>query len=151
LHKDSYDWQFLPDTQAGNGTFTDKSSDKCHGTGPGTENGAGPRAVPVVTMVRPGVTVARFTVDFTSAKPGQAQVLFGPSCSNLVMTATSDQGAGTTHHVFVVTGNDLPGTVGDIGITPGATYSYETVTMTGSGMETDNNGGRCYSVTIPKS
>jgi hypothetical protein len=79
-------------------------------------------------------------------------VLFGPGpgCSGLVMTATGDQGAGTTHHVFVVSGNDLAGTVGDIGITPGATYSYETVTMTGSGMEIDNNGGGCFSVTIPK-
>ena len=152
LHKDSYDWQFLPAQHAGNGKLTDKGSGTCHGTAPGIQNGAGPRAVPVVTTLRPGATVTRFTVDFTSAKPGQAKVLFGPGpgCSGLVMTATGDQGAGTTHHVFVVTGNDLTGTVGDIGITPGATYSYETVTLTGSGMEIDNNGGRCYSVTIPK-
>jgi hypothetical protein len=47
-----------------------------------------------------------------------------------------------------VTGNDLPGTVADNGITPGTTYSYETVTTTKSGTEIDNNGGKCYSVTI---
>ena len=152
LHADSYDWQFLPDTQAGNGKFTDKGSDSCHGTAPGTENGSGPRAIPVVTTERPGSVIARFTVDFTSNKPGQSQVLFGPGpgCSGLVMTATGDQGVGSTHHVFIVTGNDLSGAVGDTGITPGATYSYETVTMTTSGREVDDNGGKCYTVTIPK-
>jgi hypothetical protein len=58
---------------------------------------------------------------------------------------------GTTHHWFVVTGNDLPGTVGDIGITPGTTYWYEVVTMSDSGKEGDDNGGKCYSLAIPKS
>jgi probable HAF family extracellular repeat protein len=94
---------------------------------------------------------ASFTVYFDSASPGQGMVLFGsgPGCSGLVETATQDQGAGTTSHMVEVRGNDLPGTVGDIGITPGATYSYETVTMTKSGKEIDNNGGKCYSITIP--
>lgn len=152
LHASSYDWQFIPDTQAGNGHFTEKGTGTCHGTAPGTENGTGPRAIPVVTTAGPGSTISRFTVDFTSTNPGQARVLFGPgpNCWGLTMTATGDQGAGTTHHVFVVTGNELPGTVGDIGITPGATYWYETVTVTKSGVETDNNGGKCYSVTVPK-
>jgi hypothetical protein len=95
--------------------------------------------------------VGRFTVDFQSQKPGQGSVLFGsgPGCTGLVMTATGDQGAGTTHHSMVVTGNDLPGTMGDIGVTPGTTYWYETETMTATGMEIDNNGGKCYSVTVP--
>jgi hypothetical protein len=152
LRQDSYDWQFLPDTQSGNGKFADKGSDTCHRTAPGTETGSGPRAIPVVTAERPGALIARFTVDFISAKPGHAQVLFGtgPGCSGLVMTSTGDQGQGTIHHVFVVTGNDLPGTVGDAGITPGMTYSYETVTMTASGPEIENNGGKCYSVSIPR-
>jgi hypothetical protein len=152
LHKGSYEWQFVPDTQAGNGKFTDKGSANCHGTAPGTENGSGPRAVPVVTAERPGASIARFTVDFTSSKPGQAQVLFGPGpdCSGLIMTATGDHGMGTTHHWFVVTGNDLAGVVGDSGITPGTTYWYETVTMTASGPEIDNNGGKCYSVSVPR-
>jgi hypothetical protein len=66
------------------------------------------------------------------------------------MTATQDQGSGTTQHTVQVTGNDLPSTVGNIGITPGATYFFEVVTMTASGKEVDNNGGSCYSVTIPK-
>jgi hypothetical protein len=39
---------------------------------------------------------------------------------------------------------------GDNGITPGATYWYETVTTTSSGQELDNDGGKCYSVAIPK-
>jgi hypothetical protein len=152
LAKGSYSWQFVPDQQAGNGKFTDTGSATCHGVNTGMENGAGPRAVPVVTASGPGATVSRFTIDFSSAQPGRAQVLFGPGpgCSGLVMTATADQGAGTTHHWFVVTGNDLPGTVGDIGITPGMTYWYETVTMSTSGPEIDNNGGKCYSVTVPK-
>jgi hypothetical protein len=96
---------------------------------------------------------ASFLVPFTSASPGQGEVLFGsgPGCLGLVETATQDQGAGTTSHTVTVTGNDLPGTVGDNGIVPGATYWYETVTVIKSGTEVDNNGGRCYSVTIPKS
>jgi hypothetical protein len=153
LRPDSYDWQYLPAQHAGNGTFTDKGSGTCHGINAGTETRTAPRAVPVVSPAGSVGIVGRFTVDFNSTKPGQGAVLFGPGpgCSNLVMTATGDQGAGTTHHWFVVTGNDLPGTVGDTGITPGTTYWYETVTMTSSGKEIDNNGGRCYSVTVPKS
>jgi hypothetical protein len=92
-----------------------------------------------------------FRVSFNSSTPGQGEVLFGsgPGCNGLVMVATQDQGAGTTEHRIFVTGNDLPGSVGNIGITPGATYSYEVVTVTPSGPQIDNNGGRCYSVTIP--
>jgi hypothetical protein len=63
--------------------------------------------------------------------------------------ATQDYSAGTVQHSIVVTGNDLPGTVGDNGITPGATYWFEAVALTSSGMEVDNNDGNCYSVTIP--
>lgn len=152
LSKDSYDWQFLPEKQAGNGKFTDSGSGTCHGTVNEPENAAGPRAVPVVSSLRPGAVIGRFTVDFTSAMAGQGSVLFGPGpgCANLVLTATGDHGAGTTHHWFIVTGNDLPSTVGDVGITPGANYWYEVVTMAGSGKEIDNNKGKCYSVTIPK-
>lgn len=92
-----------------------------------------------------------FTVWFDSASPGQGYVLFGsgPGCTGLVETATQDQGAGTISHAVTVTGNDLPGTVGDNGIQPDATYWYETVTVTKSGTEIDNNGGKCYSVTVP--
>ena len=73
----------------------------------------------------------------------------GPGCTGLVETATQDVGAGSTNHMIVVRGNDLPGTVGDNDIVPGVTYWYETVTVTSSGQEIDNNGGNCYSVTIP--
>lgn len=92
-----------------------------------------------------------FEVDFRSLAPGQGEVLFGsgPGCNGLVMVATQDHGSGTTEHQLFVSGNDLPGTVGNIGITPGATYSYELVTNTSSGQQIDNNGGRCYSITIP--
>jgi hypothetical protein len=50
-----------------------------------------------------------------------------------------------------VTGNDLPGTVGNIGLTPGTTYWYEVVTLDkGGGYEIDNNGGSCYAATVSK-
>lgn len=94
---------------------------------------------------------AGFQVSFRGSQPGQGEVLFGsgPGCSGLVEVATQDQGAGTIEHSVAVTGNDLPGSVGDNGIVPGVTYWYETVTITASGQEVDNNGGRCYSVTMP--
>jgi hypothetical protein len=96
-------------------------------------------------------TSASFTAWFDSAAPGRGMVLFGsgPGCSGLVETATQDQGAGTPSHMVEVQGNDLPGTVGDNGIQPGVTYWYEVVTVTKSGTEVDNNGGKCYSVTVP--
>jgi arylsulfatase A-like enzyme len=92
-----------------------------------------------------------FQVDFRSSQPGQGEVLFGPGpgCNGLVMVATQDEGAGTTEHHVTVTGNDLPSTAGNIGITPGATYSYETVTVGLGGQQTDDNQGHCYTVTIP--
>jgi parallel beta-helix repeat protein len=93
----------------------------------------------------------QFSVAFSSKNPGNGMVLFGagPGCRGLVETATADQGAGTTDHAVVVTGNDLPGVVGDSGVRAGTTYWFETVTSTSSGTEVDDNGGKCYSVTIP--
>jgi hypothetical protein len=73
----------------------------------------------------------------------------GPGCSGLVEVATQDLRPGTASHTVVVTGNDLPGTVGNIGIQPGVTYWYEVVTVIRNGTEIDNNGGTCYSVSIP--
>lgn len=106
------------------------------------------------SSTNPGVTrleqTQGFAVTFTSTNPGQGRILFGPSCSALVMTATRDVGAGTTSHTVFVTGNDLPGTVGDVGLLPGARYYYEAVTVSPSGTEIDNNGGNCYAVTIPR-
>ncbi|HEX6507829.1 MAG TPA: alkaline phosphatase family protein [Chloroflexota bacterium] len=92
-----------------------------------------------------------FEVSFTSTTPGQGMVYFGPGpgCSGLVEVATRDAGAGTTNHRVLVVGNDLPGTVGDNGIIPGATYWYEAITSTSTGQEVDNNNGTCYSVRIP--
>jgi len=151
LRSDSYDWQYLPAKHAGNGTFTDKGTATCQGINAGSETATGPRAVPVVSPSGTRGSISKFTVDFTSVKPGQGSVLFGPGpgCSNLIETATQDQGAGTTHHWLVVSGNDLAGSADDVGITPGATYWYETVTVASSGQEIDNNGGKCYSVTVP--
>jgi phospholipase C len=93
-----------------------------------------------------------FEVSFTSSRPGQGMVYFGsgPGCLGLVEVATRDAGSGTTNHRVLVTGNDLPGTVGDNGIVPGTTYWYEVVTATSSGQEVDDNHGTCYAVTIPK-
>lgn len=106
--------------------------------------------VPEVLPSPPGVT-ARFTVTFTSTSPGQGEVYFGTSCNGLVEVSTRDQHPGTRQHAVVVSGNDLPGSVGDNGILPGTTYYFETVTITASGSTVDNNGGKCYSVTIPTS
>lgn len=107
---------------------------------------------PVVGTSASGTT-ASFTVSFTSKAAGQGEVYFGSGqgCTGLVEVGTRDQHAGTTSHTVTVSGNDLPGTVGDNGIQPGGTYNYELVTITSSGTEVDNNGGSCYSVTIPTS
>ena len=91
-----------------------------------------------------------FAVTFSSANPGQGYVLFGPSCSALVETATRDVSAGTTTHTVLVQGNDLAGTVGDVGLSPGAVYYYEVQTVTRKGVEIDNNNGNCYAVTMTK-
>jgi hypothetical protein len=99
-----------------------------------------------VTSATGGVS---FQVDFKSFTPGQGEVIFGPSCSALVMVATQDTGAGTTEHHVTVTGNELASTVGDNGLVPGATYYYESITLTASGQEVNSNGGNCYTVTIP--
>jgi streptogramin lyase len=98
-------------------------------------------------------TSASFTVSFGSSTPGQGEVYFGsgPGCRGLVEVATEDIHPGTTQHSVVVTGNDLPGTIGDNGIQVGATYWYETVTVTSAGTEIDTNGGKCYSVAIQMS
>jgi hypothetical protein len=89
-----------------------------------------------------------FAVTFYSKNPGQGYVFFGPSCSALVEIATRDFGAGTTAHTVLVQGNDMPGTVGDIGLSPSVDYRYETVTSTHAGVEIDNNNRNCYVQTI---
>lgn len=89
-------------------------------------------------------------ISFTSTRPGQGYVLFGTSCNGLVETATRDIGAGTTNHTVLVQGNDLPGTVGDNGLVPGTRYYYAVQSVSSSGVETDDNGGQCYSVVIAK-
>jgi plastocyanin len=110
-----------------------------------------PLISPIVTAQPTGGNSASFVVSFISSKPGQGQVLFGsgPGCSGLVEVATQDLDAGTTTHTIQVRGNDMPGTVGDNGIQPGTTYWYKVVTVTSSGQEVDDNGGKCYSVAIP--
>jgi hypothetical protein len=110
-------------------------------------------AVGTVTTAPNGARSASFTVSFSSKNPGRGIVLVGtgPGCMGLVQVATGDQHAGTTSHTVTVTGNDMPGTVGNIGIQPGRTYFYETETVTPQGNEIDNNNGTCYSVTIPAS
>ncbi|HEY8685565.1 MAG TPA: plastocyanin/azurin family copper-binding protein [Chloroflexota bacterium] len=108
---------------------------------------------PIVTAHGSSGSSASFVVSFTSTAPGQGSVLFGPgtSCSGLVEVATQDLGAGTTAHTIQVKGNEMPGTVGDNGIQAGTTYSFEVVTSSSTGVQTDNNGGKCYTVTIPSS
>jgi virginiamycin B lyase len=108
-------------------------------------------ARPMVTSADGSGTSASFTVSFTSSASGQGYVYFGPGpgCSGLVEVATQDLHPGTSQHTVVVTGNDLPGTVGDNGIQPGVTYWFEAVTVTRNGTEIDDNGGKCYSVAVP--
>lgn len=90
-----------------------------------------------------------FMTSFSSTSPGNGQVLFGsgPGCLGLVQTATRDLGAGTRLHIIPVTGNDLPGTVGNVGIQGGTSYSYEFANVAMTGTALLNNGGKCYSVT----
>jgi hypothetical protein len=86
-----------------------------------------------------------FAVTFYSKVPGQGMIYFGPSCNALVEVATRDVTPNSTTHTVFVSGNDLPGTVGDIGITPGTQYFYEAVTIPRNGVpEIDNNNGNCY-------
>ena len=95
-----------------------------------------------------------FFVTFNSAAPGQSEVYFGsgPGCLGLVEVATRDlQPLGGTTHLVYVSGNDLPGTVGDNGIIPGVSYAYETVTLSPVGQIVDNNGGKCYTGSQPTS
>jgi predicted lipoprotein with Yx(FWY)xxD motif len=96
-------------------------------------------------------TTASFLVTFSTPNPGQGLVFFGqgPGCTGLVEIGTQDMTAGTTTHMVNVVGNDLPGTVGDNGILPGATYSYEVGAITSSGITMDNNAGACYTIKIP--
>jgi hypothetical protein len=106
----------------------------------------GPSRASVLPIVRdssPG-----FLVTFSSTLPGQGQVLYGqgPACPAHPYRATHDEGAGTTSHRITVV--DAPGQPHTI--EPGATYSFKVVTQTrGGGTETDDNGGACYTVTIP--
>jgi hypothetical protein len=94
---------------------------------------------------------ASFSVSFSSAAPGQGEIYFGsgPGCAGLVEVATQDVHPGTRQHTVLVTANDLAGTVGDNGIVPGATYWYKTATVGRTGEQIDDNGGKCYSVTVP--
>jgi hypothetical protein len=92
-----------------------------------------------------------FEVSWRNPTPGLGVVLFGAGagCSSLVNVATADRTPGGNSHDVVVTGNDLAGTVGNIGIQPGTTYWYETGVSTPNGFVLDNNGGQCTSITVP--
>jgi len=106
--------------------------------------------IPQLAATASGMT-SSFVVAFSSVAPGHGEVYFGPGpgCSGLVEVATQDTGAGTTEHRVVVSGNELPGSVGANGLQPGVTYSFEVVTVTTTGQEVGNNKGSCYTVTIP--
>jgi plastocyanin len=112
-----------------------------------------PLTTPIVTAQGSGAVSASFVASWSSSQPGQGEVYFGsgPGCSGLVEVATQDLTPGSTTHTVQVTGNDLPGTVDDNGIQPGATYSFELVTVTNSGVQTDDNAGKCYSAIISSS
>jgi hypothetical protein len=115
--------------------------------------GSGVIALPLPAAQSGAGSSSSFLVSWFTDSSGNGQVYFGsgPNCQGLVETSTRDAYAGFDlgGHAVFVTGNDLPGTVGDNGITPGTTYSYQPVTVTASGSQADTNNGRCYSVTIP--
>jgi parallel beta-helix repeat protein len=117
--------------------------------GPGTTTSGTPPAVSSATFGWPtsgGLTTA-FAVSFSSATPGQGEVLFGTSCNSLIGTATEDAFAGTTQHWVLVTRDDF--NPYGVGLTPGTTYYYAVETVSPSGTTVDDNGGKCYSVTLP--
>lgn len=107
-------------------------------------------AVPLVATEGRGLS-AESDVIFTSTAPGQGYIHFapGPGCTGLVGTTTQDLGAGTTRHFVTVAGDEMNLMAG--AVLPGATYSCEVDTVTSKGVELDNNGGECYTVTIPSS
>lgn len=117
--------------------------------GPGTATSGTPPAVASATYAWPtsmGLTTA-FAVSFSSAIAGQGQVLFGTSCNGLIGTATEDAFSGTTRHWVLVTRDDF--NPYGVGLTPGTTYYYAVETVSPSGVTVDDNGGKCYSVTLP--
>jgi len=118
-------------------------------TVPGGSGGVPSTAVSASAYAWPtssGLTTA-FAVSFNSATAGNGQVLFGTSCSGLTGTATEDAFAGTTSHWVLVTRDDF--STAGTGLTPGTTYYYAVATVSSSGVTVDNNGGKCYTVTIP--
>lgn len=135
-----------------NTQVTENTPDNCVGCG---ESAPGPGLPPSPVQTAPylsrgpGGRSAGFLVSFPSKVAGQGYVLFGPGpgCAGLVETATQDAGAGTTQHLVRVTGDDM--NLGAGAVLPGATYSFEVVMVTASGVERDTNGGKCYTVTIP--
>lgn len=112
---------------------------------------SGVSGVPILTRSGGSGVSASIVVSFPSSLAGDGMVLFGsgPGCAGLVEIATRDLFRHTTTHAVVVAGNDLPGTVGDNGIQPGATYWYEVVSLSSGLLKTDDNQGRCYRVTVP--
>ncbi|GAC1331863.1 MAG: hypothetical protein NVS2B16_12000 [Chloroflexota bacterium] len=112
---------------------------------------SGVSAVPILTPTDGTGVFPSVVVSFPSAAAGDGLVLFGPGpgCTGLVEVATRDLFRHTTTHAVVVTGNDLPGTVGDNGIQTGTTYWYEVVTVRSGMPTTDDNHGACYQVTVP--
>lgn len=117
---------------------------------PSGASSASVEAQPILTPSSSGLS-ASFDVAFSSTAPGQGYVLFGPGpgCTGLVGTATQDSGAGTTQHLVRVAGDDMNLSSG--AVVPGATYSFEVETVSPSGVEIDNNEGKCYTVTVPSS
>jgi hypothetical protein len=98
-----------------------------------------------------GATSGGFVVSWYGPNAGMGVVNFGTSCGGLVGTSFSDMVPGGNLHLVVVTGNEMPGWGGDVGVMAGTTYSFQAATTSSSGTATYNNGGSCYSVSLPTS
>lgn len=101
------------------------------------------------TQQSDGGWTSLFRVHLRTNSPATVIVLFGPTCSDLVETATQDlTGTPSTQHLITARGDDLNG--GSAPVLPGVTYAYDVVVTSGEGQHVLDNGGKCYSITIPK-
>lgn len=142
---DNFETMTVTDTTVAGNIPLDCEGVVCPGTTPAPRP---PIAIPQI-QVDGQRGSASLLLAFSNPQPGRGEILFGPGpgCNGLTETATQERGTGLTIHEVRVLGDDLHGGAGPV--LPGSTIWYEVVILTGGGTLVDNNGGRCYSVTVP--